>query len=284
MDLLTGPERRVVISLPGSNRIDSFMAQPMAKGFEVFEAIDGRLQESQYNFSMKRYMNYYQHPPTPGQVGCAISHFRVIRSFAVTEGPPSSTLLVAEDDSRFGMDFPGVLGKINKNGPFDIGVLADRKPTNPRAAFQRMLMAESQLSLFSKFIATPSRIYRFGRFEGDPYCAALYVITRHGARKFIAETELRGGLPWTVADDWALFRDQYGMDIKVLRPGLVSYEGDSSTRSDDSMAQDHLINGSYAGIIGRAKTAVAVRSRLAAARLATRATIRDYSTKAQTLV
>ena len=95
---------------------------------------------------------------------------------------------------------------------------------------------------------------------------------------------MRGGLPWTVADDWALFRDQYGMDIKVLRPGLVAYEGDSSTRSDDSMARDHLIDESYAGIIGRAKTAVAVRSRLAAARLAIRATIRDYSTNAQTLV
>lgn len=166
-----------------------------------------------------------------------------------------------------------------KDDSFDIAVLADRGPTNPSLAFQRLLMTEAQLSLLSRPIVRGGRIRRLGRFEGNPYMAALYLVTRSGARKLASGLVDDAGGPWTIADDWPLFRDRYGLDIRVLRPGLVTYMGGSTTRDAESLARDALSAAGDGRPLTRLKTAVGLRSRSRAARLVVRATLRDIATR-----
>lgn len=263
----------------GSDRRSGFKTQPGAEEFTFFDAFNGFESDPSHHFNVERFAERYQGGPTPGQAGCAISHFRVLESFASSEGPPDGVALVSEDDVLMPCETETVVERILRDTSFDIAVLADRAPTNPSLAFHRLLMTESQLSLLSRPIARGGRIRRLGRFEGNPYTTAFYLVTRSGARKLVSGLVEDAGDPWTIADDWPLFRDRYGLDIRVLRPGLVTYMGGSTTRDAESLARDGETPGRAGGLLVRLKTAVALRSRWQALRLAVRATAHDIKAR-----
>lgn len=270
-------EHREVISLERGERRNVFLQQELGREFHVFDAFDGSARDPSEHFDLQRFATQYGSPPSRGQAGCAISHWQVVESFARSHGPLHGMMLVAEDDVQFITDTSRVIEKILTDGSFDVAVLANPGPTNPQLAFQRMLMTGSQLSLLSRVILTPHALYRLGRFDGNPYCAALYVITRAGARKLVAGIGKDGGRPWTLADDWPLFRERYGLDIKVLRPGLATYQGGSTTRTEESAALDTSASAERPSLSENLKTRIAARSRLRASILALKATRLDMS-------
>ncbi|WP_145951244.1 glycosyltransferase family 25 protein [Micrococcus luteus] len=272
-------ERRVCISLTDSDRRPRFMDGPGAAWFRFYDAFNGSTSDPSPYFNVARYREHYPGSPTPGQAGCAISHFRVLESFASSTGPDDGVALISEDDVLMPTETEAVLKCILKDNSFDIAVLADRGPTNPSLAFQRLLMTEAQLSLLSRPIVCGGRIRRLGRFAGNPYTAAFYLITRSGAQKLVSGLVEDAGGPWTIADDWPMFRDRYGLDIRVLRPGLVTYMGGSTTREAASLARDSETTDRAVGLLDSLKTALALRSRWRAARLAVRATAHDIKAR-----
>ncbi|MCO6809653.1 glycosyltransferase family 25 protein, partial [Pseudomonas aeruginosa] len=108
MDSALPVARAAVVSLPGSGRRRGFFAQPLAGVFEVAEAFHGATQDWTPYFDAARFAEHYGRAPVPAEIGCAISHARVIRDFAAEAGADSDVLLVAEDDARFTEDFARV--------------------------------------------------------------------------------------------------------------------------------------------------------------------------------
>ncbi|WP_324701508.1 glycosyltransferase family 25 protein [Micrococcus sp. HOU01] len=267
------------ISLPDSDRRSRFMDGPGAAWFRFYDAFNGSTSDPSQHFNDARFADRYDAAPTPGQAGCAISHFRVLEAFASSTGPEDGVALISEDDVLMPAGTGAVIDDILKDDTFDVAVLADRGPTNPSLAFQRLLMTEAQLSLLSRPLVRGGRIRRLGRFAGNPYTTAFYLITRSGAQKLVSGLVEDAGGPWTIADDWPLFRDRYGLDIRVLRPGLVTYMGGSTTRDAESLARDSETPDRAGSFLARVKTAVALRSRWQAARLAVRATLHDIAAR-----
>lgn len=218
--------RVVVISLPGSARRSGFLSQPLGEMFEVSEAFHGASQDWTPYFDAERFAELYEREPVPAEIGCAISHARVIREFAAEDGADSDLLLVAEDDARFTADFPAVLRLLVRSAlPHDVVVLADGRSGSENPLVRRKFKSLLQLSLLSRVVLAHRRLYRIGRFAGEGDCAGLYLVTRRGARKFERyAASLPGGKLNRVADAWSAFFEAGGMDIALTRPSLVTWE------------------------------------------------------------
>ncbi|GAA4508822.1 glycosyltransferase family 25 protein [Brevibacterium yomogidense] len=204
-----------VVALEDSHRIDGFFAQPGTSCFLRFRAVDGRVGEGLELFDSALFEDRYGRSPLPGEMGCALSHFKIIKRFANSCGRDSDLALVAEDDARF---TPGALEVISTVAARveNVGfvVLANDFPT--------------QLSLFSRIVGrTGLRAYRVGHNWGNVWCTGLYLVSRGAARQYMASTP--GRVSW-VADHYSHFRREMGINVKVLRPSLVSWEGESDIR------------------------------------------------------
>ena len=106
------------------------MDGPGAAWFRFYDAFNGSTSDPSPYFNVARYREHYPGSPTPGQAGCAISHFRVLESFASSTGPDDGVALISEDDVLMPTETEAVLTCILKDNSFDIAVLADRAPTN----------------------------------------------------------------------------------------------------------------------------------------------------------
>lgn|GEM_PF-965868 len=273
-------ERAVVISLVDSERREIFRRQPGATRFTFWDAVNGRTEDCSPWFDIKASVDRTGITPTPGFLGCASSHLQVVQEFARTEGPDNAVMVVAEDDVLFRPETATLLSwVIGLRRSFDVAVLSDHWAKEERAHFRRLLTATSQLSALSVRRRVAGKMYTFGRFSGPAWSAGLYVVTRRGARRYTAGIESNGGRQDTAADDWKRFRDRWGLDVHVLRPGVVDFMGGSMTRPEEALESEERAVASAAPTsrLDRLRTALALRSRLAAARLLVEATRRDLA-------
>ncbi|WP_112234569.1 glycosyltransferase family 25 protein [Kocuria sp. BT304] len=265
--------RAVVVSLADSDRRPGFFAQPLGEIFEVFDAFHGATQDWTPYFDAERFAGNYLRPPAPAEIGCAISHARVIRAFAAETGDDADLLLVAEDDARFTADLPCALRAVTEGPlPHDVVVLTDGLSLDPALHRRRFLTSISQLSLLSRTVSGPERRHRIGRFAGQGDCSGLYLMTRGGARKFDDYVRaLPEGKLQRVANVWPDLRDEGGVDVALVRPSLVRWSGGSTIRaSEDGPAARR-----EAPLPPSLRDRIAVRSRLRGAGPALRATVED---------
>ncbi|MCT1916087.1 glycosyltransferase family 25 protein [Kocuria rhizophila] len=273
--------RAVVVSLPGSDRRRGFFAQPLAGVFEVAEAFHGATQDWTPYFDAARFAERYGRAPVAAEIGCAISHARVIRGFAAEAGADLDVLLVAEDDARFTEDFARV-GRtlLQSRLAHDVVVLGDGWTRHRRTAVRRHLTGISQVSRLSRVLRGRRRLYRVGRFAGHGDCAGLYAITRRAARAFDNYIRsLPGEKLEHVADAWPAFRELCGWDVALTRPSLVTWSGGSTILAPEDQEREaaELAAAPPLTLRDRLVLLVAARSRIRGARLALRATVDDLA-------
>lgn len=273
--------RAVVVSLPGSDRRRGFFAQPLAGVFEVAEAFHGATQDWTPYFDAARFAEHYGRAPVPAEIGCAISHARVIRDFAAEAGADSDVLLVAEDDARFTEDFARV-GRTLLQSPLghDVVVLGDGWTRHRRTVVRRRITAMSQVSWLSRVLRGKRRLYRVGRYAGHGDCAGLYAITRRAARAFDDYVRsLPGEKLEHVADAWPAFQELCGWDVALTRPSLVTWSGGSTILAPEDLEREaaELAAAPPLTLRDRLALRVAARSRIRGARLALRATVDDLA-------
>ena len=205
-----------VIALQDSARVDGFLAQAGGENFRPFDAVDGRRGEGSEYFDRDGFFTLYGRDPLPGEIGCAVSHFKVLQEFAYSAGRDEDLVLVAEDDARWvegALDIvSGIADSVIEAGMI---VLANE--------------IQIQLSLFARPVHRDGlTIYRVGHNWGNAWSMGLYLSSRAAARRYVDACE--PGIGW-VADHFSLFRRTMGIDVKVLQPSIVSWEGESSIRS-----------------------------------------------------
>lgn len=220
-------KKSVVLSLSGSDRREGFFQANWGDlDFRVFEAVDTRDGSVPPAFNYSEFVRRYGHDPRPGEMGCAVSHYLILKEFAEEPGSPDDLILVAEDDARPVPEFSQLLQRvISKQYVTDLLLLSE-----PIFGSQKNM----------KFYAMSLAAYRpgFGRRAGhfiDKVAGTgLYLMTRHASRLFIEATERAGGVSW-VADDYRTHHTRVpmvnpfdGMDIQVVRPGLADWEGETT--------------------------------------------------------
>lgn len=231
-----------VIALKRKNRLESFYSRKSARHFQVFWGADGFEEDLDNEFDTQRHSSHYNWEPRAGVVGAAISHARVICTFAKGEGDASDTLVVAEDDALISDFFDEVLAatfSIRHNGFVNFSHLSagERRPN-----FRSRTELERQISLLSRPILAGKglrkRLFRAGPYAGILWGAGLYSISRGAARTFMNYIEDENRVYW-VADDFNLFWREMGIPSLVVKPGLCSFYGDSVINEADESFMDN---------------------------------------------
>ncbi len=230
-DLMSRISSRRVISLAGSPRREVFFRQEAARGFEVFDAFDGRSGAGRDRFDAEYFQRRYGRPPEGGEIGCALSHAALWAAFGYAAGDDDDLMLVAEDDAVFSSAFPGVVRRVARR-VVDFAVLAqpgEDPRDNPFWSLDRDLI---HLSLFARPVGWPWRwSHRLGAYEGPLCCAGLYLVSRRTARRLVEAIPAEGqGWP---ADDYAEWEERAGLAVHLLRPTIAGWLGGSEINPVD---------------------------------------------------
>lgn len=218
--------KAVVISLADSPRLEGFQKSNWGVDFEVFDAVDTRQGYVPEDFNVDEYKKRALKDPRPAEIGCAISHYRVIKEFAEEPGNPGDFLLVAEDDARA---VDGFLGKLNSvlsaKGKKDIVILSE-----PIFGSIKNLKYYA-MSLTAKILPGG---YRMGHYADRLAGAGLYLISRESCVKYVAQVKKAGGVSW-LADEYNVSPSEssvelpfHVLDLQVVRPGLADWEGETT--------------------------------------------------------
>lgn len=231
-----------MIGLPDSRRLEVFFQSPLSAHFHVRDAVDGRgdravglLNEFDRDLCIERTGRM----PTGPEMGCALSHARVLTAFADKPGSDDDLIVVAEDDALLSDDLAPVLDEIaRRSTPVDYVILAD--PFGEAGWTPRFGHSRNSLSLpwtAARFRAPSGITYRWGRGFGDYYGTGLYVASRRAARNMKALIDQSGKVHW-VADDYSYWAQQAGIDLQFLRPNLAGWHGVSTIQPESAHTLD----------------------------------------------
>lgn len=270
----------MVISLDDSQRLTGFFEQPGSKRFEVFHAFDGRRDPNPDQFDHVAFLRRQHRQPSPGEVGCAMSHYLVQREFAISEGLEQDLLLVAEDDARLSRDTDQVLEQIQRyGGIIDYAVLATPFDEAGRRELRSVGSKLAQLSLLARCVGPRGRRwkYRLGHVDGSVWGAGLYLVSRRAARAYIGLVNELGGLSWA-ADEYALWGPMADVDVKLLVPNLAGWEGSSTIREVSDIERNRerrALEATSGALSERLRRRIAVRTRLDYLRRVLSVSVRD---------
>lgn len=197
--------------------------------FILKEAVDGRLLPAKdfYSHSIK-YYDRKKVVMTPSEVGCTLSHIKVLSSFLETD---AEYALIMEDDI-IGTDED--FNKIQKLLP-EIGDDA-------------VLICGGQEGLLSRFFQLGKSINPLGNlFSVHPfsfqyiYRTCCYVVTRNSARSIIGNHNEK----FTIADDWSAILDN---NINLYYANILHHPLDLS---ESTIEKERLLGGARHNLLDK---------------------------------
>lgn len=223
-----------VISLPGSDRILGFKKEINKYKFNVFDAFDGRFEKIPEFYSREKYFELMGEYPSPGEIGCAVSHFLVMKEFAEQKGDDDDLILIAEDDARIAERYEWVIDYVAHNVDWrktKLALLANQigaGKRNHNSSVQKLAI----LRIRSRIIGW-SRKYPFmlGNVIGHTNCAGLYLVSRGACQEYVSKIK-SGEKIFYPADFFHLVFPDHWRSIKVVRPGIADFEGESTIGGD----------------------------------------------------
>lgn len=235
-------EKRV-ISLKNSSRQKTFFEQEEAAEFTLFNAYDGRLGEGYEYFNQEGFSNLHLGGKAlPGEIGCAVSHYKLLEEFALSPGNPQDFLMVAEDDVKFLPEFSATLDNIlGLKLDADIVILSSARGEGGIRNIASNSEWEFQQSLFSKSVGKSwcDHTYRLGTYSGTVWGSGLYIIRREAAKSYIDFVTRCGGIHW-YADAWGYFKHPAQLEIQVVRPPMTNFDGVSEIRNFQKDEKSHV--------------------------------------------
>lgn len=226
---------RVVISLDDSPRWEKFRCQRGLGEFTRYSAFDARTGAGRDRFDVETFEARTGRDVVNGEIGCAISHHEVITRFAAAQGADEDLLLVAEDDVVIAPEAGRIMdGLLRNSGPVDLVILYDVFNEVGTARFAGEASSTVHMSWLSRIVARRGRhVYRVGPYAGLAWGAALYVISRDAARRYVAWAAEQDGIAWA-ADEYQIWAEGAGLVPRILRPGIAATEGFSAIRGDSN--------------------------------------------------
>lgn len=221
---------KYVIALEGSERLKGFKRQKYASDFIVWPAFNGRLEVAP-SYVDKLGMNAsLGREASGGEIGCSVSHYELCKNF-IQNHPGEEIMLVAEDDARFLPKIENTISRLVRLVNWDhtgIVVLANPGLQAGERNFSSVPQKGAALSLLSLPCGWAGRYpFLVGNFEGFALGTGLYLITQDAARRYVNLVENGTSISW-VADHYHVWAKLAGIRMKIVRPGLCSWEGEST--------------------------------------------------------
>ena len=207
-----------VVSLKNSDRRKDFDHRFKIFNYQFFDAIT-ECTSNQFNSAIAK--SIYGRCLRKGEIGCSLSHFNIIRDFALNS--KENWLLIMEDDAVPESQFIHFINEFeNKHVTTNAEILLGHSKT-------------SRKHIFVQRLKQPLRNYKningisFGENKNVTLCGTVaYLINKQAANIISGNSQ-----PYWLADDWFLFQN---MGIRVYHPQIpLVYEDlsyDSSTEND----------------------------------------------------
>lgn len=199
----------LVINLPGDReRLATVRAELAHSPFSPVTIVDGvdarRMTESQRRtlFDYDRFCSMYTGMPAPGEVGCALAHYKCWRRVAEAPGP----MFILEDDVQFRGSWDGFMD-----------------------------VAGEWLSAQRPRLLLPGREFMYHKAErhGDRFLARNPVLAIgtecYGLNPEAARLLLGLGKPHYVADDWDYYQSR-GLEMAAIFPHPVIHPDEPESK------------------------------------------------------
>lgn len=264
--------------MKNSSRRDTFFSQDYSKNFTIFDAIDGRDSTKTTFFNKESFRKFYNREPLPGEIGCALSHYELLKSYS--ENPESSDYaIIVEDDAKFAPNIEEVISNIiDKYPSLDVVLLG-----YPSSSYGYINLAswDAQMmrhSVFSKKVGKATEgSYRIATYDGQGWGTGAYIISKNSAKKYVSFADRVTNLHW-VADHWEYFSKPSGMRMQSIMPPLVGWQGGSEIREQaESNINDQILHSKR-----KIRERIALKNRILFTPRATAATLRDIADKLST--
>tara|TARA_Y100000739_G_C20551378_1_gene438421 strand:+ start:356 stop:1156 length:801 start_codon:yes stop_codon:yes gene_type:complete len=174
-------------------------------GFDLRKVSD--LNEFQ-NFSQKKFFNRYGRNPTKSEIGCSLSHYKVIKLSKI-----SDSLIILEDDALLKVSskkFLEIIDLIKNIDKYEIVIFGFSKCDD---------ISDFQLNISNPFLTTKTfknLDYSLGeRLINSTSGALAYYLSPSAKKKISFLKEI-----YHVADDWKFYSD-LGIKIGYIYPTLV---------------------------------------------------------------
>lgn len=203
-----GWPRVFVISLPDQHVRRTQMTQKLASlgaPFAFFDAVDGREIDASAHaiYDEVKRRRYFGRDLTGGEIGCLLSHKRVLQQIVAEE---LDIAIVLEDDALMRADFPSVVRSLESSDyPWEL---------------VRFLGSEKVSRLRQRNLATLRSPYRLTRLSTTPGGAHAYLIRQSGAAKLLRCLD-RCAYPidTLMGRGW-----ETGLEVLTVQPGLAITE------------------------------------------------------------
>jgi glycosyl transferase family 25 len=174
-----------------ASRLEHMRRQLGAVGlpFARFAAIDGRCVPEE----LRGYFDGSDASLTAGEIGCYASHLALCR--LVANGDVPAPLLVLEDDVEVIPDLPHLLQRLIAALPADWDIVRLSYPTK-RASVR---------------IAQLMTVFELVRYSQVPTSTGAYLLSRSGARRFLAQRKRALPVDHDLRRVWAWGLDTYGV-------------------------------------------------------------------------
>lgn len=208
----------------GSERQKPFFEQIDSQKFQLFNAVDGRNPEEIQKFDVPKFVENHGRTPTPGEIGCTLSHAQLISDFANSDSSDEDYLVIAEDDIKFTPYFSKVLDWVcSQKRTFDLVMLTDIFGFHHHKGIINFSAYGSHLSLLSRRKRIIGHSFRRGRFLGNPWSTALYMVSKAGAKKYVDLIERSNGKCWWEADVYDIWGPLAGIKLHIVKPSVVEF-------------------------------------------------------------
>ncbi|GGH62948.1 glycosyltransferase family 25 protein [Rothia aerolata] len=221
---------KYVIALKSSSRLKKFQQQEFSNGFSIWDAFNG-VEEPVPDFvDLKSFEQGLGRPPLPGEFGYSVSHYLLCKNFVET-GKIDELMLVAEDDARFSNKAESVISRVVRWTDWSkVGIVVLASPG--LAAGERRFRSIPQKAAVMSILSRPvgwNGIYPFilGSFDGMAIGTGCYLISFQAAQKYVDLVEYGDKIAW-VADHYNIWAKKAGVEVQLLRPGICSWEGEST--------------------------------------------------------
>lgn len=215
--------KKYLISLDKDfHRRELFFAQNDTQDFIHFPAyntMDGDENELCKHFDFDLFMQRYSRKVTKGEIGCTLSHLSVYQQIIDSEIGEEEYCLICEDDALFCSNFQFHLNQILEQGNKSDIILVGQSKINNFSHPDLEWLYPTTFNIFQKKVVNSH--FKISYPYKEYYAGTVaYLIKKSAARRIIQFLKEVKSAYW-LADDFILFKQRLGIDIKVIRPLMV---------------------------------------------------------------
>ncbi|TPV62108.1 glycosyltransferase family 25 protein [Aestuariibacter sp. GS-14] len=180
-------------------------SNPLGIQYSFFDGIDNKNRKSEFKFNLEKFEAKYGRYPTNGEIGCALSHFEIIKSTSKN----SRNVIIMEDDAIVSPMFKEkYLEFINHEFERPVILIFGYVKLSPKNVWLYKLK-------WPKFNKIKLSGLKFGNSNHSGCGAVAYLVSDKACQLISNQYEI-----WWQADDWRVYH-KMGIDVLFIENPII---------------------------------------------------------------